>query len=130
LMYRVLDTVAVLRFLDQSRYTFEDQSCCLYIEVADTFVPENSGLVVAQFDHGRIQSVERATTSTVPMPDTVEKPISISLDIADFSSLVLGVVGFKTLYAYGLVKLSDPSALDLVHRLFQTPDRPRCVTAF
>jgi predicted acetyltransferase len=130
LMYRVLDTVAVLRFLDQSRYTFEDQSCCLYIEVADTFLPENSGLVVAQFDHGRIQSIERTTTSTVPMPDTVEKPINISLDIADFSSLVLGVVGFKTLYAYGLVKLSDPSALDRVHRLFQTPDRPRCVTAF
>jgi predicted acetyltransferase len=130
LMYRVLDTVALLRFLDQSRYTVEDQTGSLYIEVADTFLPENSGLVVAQFDHGRIQSVERATTGSASMPDTVGKPISISLDIADFSSLVLGVVGFKSLYAYGLVKLSDPSSLDRVHRLFQTPAKPRCVTAF
>ena len=63
-------------------------------------------------------------------PDLVEKRISISLDIADFSSLVLGVVGFKTLYAYGLVHISDTSEVDLVHRLFQTAARPRCVTAF
>jgi hypothetical protein len=130
LMYRVLDTVALLGYLDQSRYTFEDLTCSLYIEVADTFLPENSGLVVAQVDHGRIQSVERATADTPTTPDTVENPISISLDIADFSSLVLGVVGFKTLYAYGLARLSDPGALDHVHRLFQTPAKPRCVTAF
>jgi predicted acetyltransferase len=130
LMYRVLDTAELLRFLGQGGYTFEDQTCCLYIEVADTFVPENSGVVVAQFDHGRIQSVERATGSTVSRPDTVETPISISLDIADFSSLVLGVVGFRTLYAYGLVQISDASELDRVHRLFQTPAKPRCVTAF
>jgi predicted acetyltransferase len=131
LMYRVLDTVALLRILDQSGYTFEDQTCCLYITVADTFLPENSGLVVARFDHGHLQSVERVTTgSTVSGPDTVETPISISLDIADFSSLVLGAVGFKTLYAYGLAQLSNAGELDRVHRLFRTPARPRCVTAF
>jgi predicted acetyltransferase len=131
LMYRVLDTVALLRILDQSGYTFEDQTCCLYITVADTFLPENSGLVVAQFDRGHIQSVERVTTGgTVPVPDTVETPISISLDIAEFSSLVLGAVGFKTLYAYGLAQLSNAGELDRVHRLFQTPAKPRCVTAF
>jgi predicted acetyltransferase len=129
-MYRVLDTVALLRILDQSRYTLEDFTCCLHIEVADSFLPENSGLVVAKFDHGRIQSVERATSGSASVPEPVEEPISISLDIADFSSLVLGVVGFKTLYAYGLAKLSDPGELDRVHRLFQTPDKPRCVTAF
>jgi predicted acetyltransferase len=127
LMYRVLDTVALLRFLDQSRYAFEDDTCCLYIEVADSFLPENSGLVVARFDHGHIQSVERASAVAVSTPDSVEKRISISLDIG---SLVLGVVGFKTLYAYGLVHISDTSEVDLVHRLFQTPARPRCVTAF
>ncbi|PWT78617.1 MAG: GNAT family N-acetyltransferase [Chloroflexi bacterium] len=130
LMYRVLDTVALLRFLDQSRYAFEDLTRCLYIEVADSFLPDNSGLVVAKFDHGRIQSVERATSGSAPVPEPVEEPIRISVDIADFSSLVLGAVGFKTLYTYGLAKLSDPGELDRVHRLFQTPDKPRCVTAF
>ena len=54
----------------------------------------------------------------------------IQLDVADFSSLVLGAVGFKTLHAYGLAKLSDPEALDQVDRLFHTEARPRCVTAF
>jgi predicted acetyltransferase len=130
LMYRVLDTVTLLRLLDQSRNAFADDTCCLYIEVADSFLPENSGLVVAQFDHGHIQSVESATAGAISMPDSAGKQISISLDIADFSSLVLGVVGFETLYHYGLVHISDTREVDLVHRLFQTPARPRCVTAF
>jgi predicted acetyltransferase len=130
LMYRVLDTAGLLRCLDQSGYTFEDQTCCLYIEVTDTFLPENAGLVVAQFEHGRILAVEREVTGTTPGSGRAEKPIGISLDIADFSSLVLGVVGFKTLYAYGLAKLSDPGELDRVHRLFHTQAKPRCVTAF
>jgi hypothetical protein len=125
-MYRVLDAEMLLRMLDTGGHSFADQTCCLHLELTDSFLPANSGTLAVELENGHLRSVERAAPTLKLKPEA----IAIHLDVADFSSLVLGAVGFKTLYTYGLAKLSDPSALDQVDWLFHTEARPRCVTAF
>lgn len=126
LMYRVLDTELLLRMLDNGGHPFGDQTCRLHLELTDSFLPANSGTLMVELENGHLRSVERAAHALNVGPEA----IGIHLDVADFSSLVLGAVGFKTLYAYGLAKLSDPAALDQVDGLFHTEARPKCVTAF
>ena len=127
LMYRVLDTELLLRMLSQEGHSFGGQTCRLYLEITDSFLPDNNGTVVVELEGGHIQAVARAEPHRHSSPET---DLVIQLDVADFSSLMLGAVGFKTLYTYGLASLSDPEALDRVDRLFRTEARPRCVTAF
>ncbi|MGO8948152.1 MAG: enhanced intracellular survival protein Eis [Ktedonobacterales bacterium] len=129
LMYRVLDVAQLFRRLANGGYSFDGQTCRLQVQLTDTFFPENSGISAIWFENGEIQSVEQRRPGDVQMSN-LEKEITIQLDVSDFSSLILGAVGFKTLYRYGLAQLSDPHELDRVHRLFCTASSPRCVTAF
>jgi predicted acetyltransferase len=126
LMYRVLDTELLLRMLDSAGHSFADQTCRLHLELTDSLLPANSGTLMVELENGQLRSIERVE----PTPQLQPETIAIHLDVADFSSLVLGAVRFKTLYAYGLARLSDPAALDQVDWLFHTEARPRCVTAF
>jgi predicted acetyltransferase len=67
----------------------------------------------------------RATLNPEAQPD-----VEISLDIAEFSSLITGATTFRTLLAYGLAQISDANYADTVHQLFYTPNKPICHTAF
>jgi len=53
----------------------------------------------------------------------------MSLDVAEFSSLLMGAVDFQHLYAYNLAEISDPAAVPVVNRLFAAP-KPICLTDF
>ena len=56
--------------------------------------------------------------------------VEIQLDVADFSSLLLGVIDFKHLYTYNQAEISDPAYLDTVQNLFYSQVKPICVTDF
>ena len=117
IMYRVLDSAAAFRVL--AAHDFGGQSLRLQITVADSFFPANDGSVTVDFREGRARVVEGGAYDA-----------AIRLDVADFSSLLLGVVTFKTLYSYGLAELSDVSYLERVNRIFLSDVRPICLTAF
>lgn len=117
IMYRVVDVRRVFELLQP--VSFGGESLALRITVNDSFLPENDGSVIVRFSKGR-PDVEQATT-----PDG-----GISLDIAEFSSLLMGAADFRSLHRYGLAEVSESSLVERVTRLFATDEKPVCMTHF
>ena len=117
IMYRVIDTAGLFRLL--AEHDFGGQSCRLKLDIRDSFFPENEGSMVVHFNQGRPQ-----------VADGGEHDITIGLDVADFSSLLMGSVRFRSLAHYGLATISDPGAVETIDRLFRTERKPICTTPF
>jgi predicted acetyltransferase len=117
LMYRVIDMSGIFEAV--AGRDFQGQSCRLRINIQDTFFPQQAGSTVVHFENGRAAVVEDG-----------DYEVEMSLDISDFSSLIMGVISFKKLYEYGLVTVSDPTCLELLHRLFFVETKPICITRF
>ena len=120
IMYRVIDTAAAFRAL--ADHDFGSQTLRLAITVRDSFLPANDDVVTVHFHEGRAEVAPDGRES--------EADAAIALDVADFSSLLLGVVPFASLYRHGLATLSDPARLDSVTRLFLAAEPPICLTGF
>lgn len=117
IMYRVLDVAGLFRAL--ADHDFGGVSLTLAIDLADSFYPANQGRHVIRFADGR----------ATPLPDG-PADVTIALDVADFSSLILGVLPFSYLHAHGLATLSDHTRLAEVDRLFRAAVKPVCMTDF
>jgi len=117
LMYRVTDTR--LFFESMRLYNFNDQNCRLRLNVRDSFIKENDRSVIVHFSDGF------AVLSGSEVYD-----IEVDMDIADFSSMVVGAVRFKALLRYGLAGISDQAFADTVDKIFEMPQKPVCFTAF
>jgi predicted acetyltransferase len=117
LMYRVVDLAGLFGALAQA--DFGGQSCRLRIDLHDSFLPEQSGALVVHFAEGR--------ATVVPAGDY---DVSISLPVAECSSLLMGVLPFSRLHRYGLAEISDARAIPLLDRLFGSIEPPVCVTRF
>ncbi len=117
LMYRVIDIKKL--FLMLKNHNFADQTVKLKLSLTDSFLKKNAGSYLIQFDRGRASLFGKG-----------EFDIEICLDIAEFSSLILGVVDFKTLYKYKRAEISDIKYLDKVTKLFRVDSKPLCTTSF
>ncbi len=117
IMYRVTDVGGLFRALGAR--DFGGQTCRLKLTVRDSFLPENDGSVVVDFREGRARVVDGGGVD-----------VEVGLDIAEFSSLVMGVVPFKALYGYGLASLTDAAWLETVNRIFAVETKPMCLTDF
>lgn len=62
--------------------------------------------------------------------DAGDYDVEVCMDVAEFSSLLVGAVNFKSLYKYGLAKISDPSYVGVVDKIFAVEDKPICTTPF
>ncbi|MCA9936458.1 MAG: GNAT family N-acetyltransferase [Ardenticatenaceae bacterium] len=118
LMYRVIDMPRLFAVL--AEHDFGGQTCHVRLALTDSFMPENAGEYGLGFVNGRYH----------PLSATDQPDITISMDVAEFSSLITGAIGFKQLYHYGLADISDTAWLDTVHRLFWTENKPLCLTSF
>jgi predicted acetyltransferase len=117
LMYRVIDLPGIFERLRE--HDFGGQNCRVKMTLNDSFYPANAGSLVVHFRDGR-PSVSKEDAHDVEM----------RLEVAEFSSLLLGLVRFRSLYLYHLADLSDPGYLETLNRLFHVPDKPICLTAF
>ncbi len=118
IMFRVLNTRRVFEILKD--HSFGGQTVRLKLTVEDSFLKENDGSLVIYFADGK--PVIKAKKS----PSDVE----LKLDIAEFSSLLLGAVGLKSLVGYGMAHVSKPEYVDQLHKLFATEHKPVCTTSF
>ena len=50
--------------------------------------------------------------------------------IAEFSSMLMGLVRFEDLWTYGLADISDSGYVEVVDALFRTDRKPVCLTQF
>jgi hypothetical protein len=115
-MYRVTDTRAAIQTLAGAR--FGDERCLVAITVRDSLLPENDGACLVQFEEGRPRRVEGAGYD-----------VAFALDVADYSSLLMGVIDVTHVYRYGLAEVSDPARLETLDQLFATPAKPFCMAA-
>jgi predicted acetyltransferase len=121
IMYRVVDTRAVWTAL--AGVDFGGETLRLRLHARDTFRPDNDAPVTVAFAEGKPGVVE----------DVVEDgqhDVTLDLDIAEFSSLLMGAVDLETLYLYGLAEVSDPTWISRLTRLFATPRKPITTTPF
>lgn len=116
LMYRVIDVRGMFQTLKS--HNFQNGTCKIKISVRDNFFEENDGEIIVHFDNG------------TPHLDCKEYEVEISLDVAEFSSLVMGVVPFDRLYFYRLAEISDPRYLDTITEIFRSREKPVCTTEF
>jgi predicted acetyltransferase len=87
--------------------------------VEDSFLPENSGSTLLRFEQGRGKRLDGGKCDA-----------EICLDIADFSSLLVGTASFASLHRYHLAEISDEAYVDPVSRLFAVEQKPVCTTSF
>ena len=116
LMYRVIDIPGI--FTTLSNHSFGEESCKLKITVRDTFLKENEGSTIVNFNKGKASIGDR------------DFDVEIAMDISDFSSMIVGAVSFKSLYSYGIASISDESYLNTVNKLFLVEEKPFCITGF
>ena len=117
LMYRIIDMKRLFAILVQ--HDFNGQNIKLKIGLKDSFQPTNAGDYIVHFIDGKPTLKSKG-----------KYDVEIEIDIAEFSSLLMGCVDFKSLYNYGLAGISDLKYLDTVHRLFLADQKPVCWTQF
>lgn len=117
IMYRVLHVPMTFQALKER--SFGGQTCKLKITLGDSFLRENEGSTIVHFQEGRPLVKPRG-----------EYEAEIRMDVAEFSSLLMGVIPFKSLLSYGLAEISKEKYADAVNRLFLTEAKPICLSEF
>jgi hypothetical protein len=117
LMYRALHVPGLFNTLREHR--FGGQTCKLKVTLRDSFLKKDKGSTTVHFIQGKPAVRPRGGHE-----------VEIRMDVAEFSSLLMGVVPFKTLLAYGLAEITKPRYADTVNRLFLTETKPICLTDF
>jgi predicted acetyltransferase len=116
LMYRVVDTPALFGLLADRGWG--EGTCRVRLTIADTFLPENAGSTLVHFDKGRAAVVQRG-----------KHEVEVSLDVADFSSLLVGAVDLAGLYRLGRAQVSDPAYVAPLGRILAV-EKPICTSLF
>jgi predicted acetyltransferase len=117
LMYRVINTKGI--FEELKDHSFNGVNVAIKLAIKDSFLPQNNQELVVQFKEGKVN-----------VSDNEDYEVEISLDVSDFSSLLMGAVSFKELYLFGRASLSDPDYLTTINMLFSTQEKPRCISVF
>jgi predicted acetyltransferase len=117
LMYRVIHVPILFKALKD--HSFGGQTCRLKVTLRDSFLKENEGSTVIHFLDGKPE-----------VRPCDEYDVEIRMDVAEFSSLLMGVIPFMKLLAYRLAEISKPQYADIINRLFLAEARPVCLTDF
>jgi predicted acetyltransferase len=119
IMYRVLDVARVFSML--SAHQFGSTNYILKLSIRDSFMQNNNKSFTINFMKG---------LATFPKSQNQAVDVEVTMDIADFSSLLLGIIDFKHLLTYGLAEISDETFVDTVQKTFYSQVKPRCKTEF
>lgn len=117
IMYRVINTKGLFKELKD--HNFNDVTCTMKLTVKDTFVSDNDGSIIVKFQHGKAS-----------LSSETDFDVEVTLDIADFSSLITCSVSFKSLYKYGRALVSNKSYINKINKIFSTDEKPSCLSQF
>jgi len=119
IMYRVLN---VEKFLSSLKLKFLNifDHLTISLKIIDTFMTKNERIYNLKFEKGFLELLTEDSK-----PD-----VQIKMDIADFSSLFMGVVSFNTLYYSELVKISHPEYVNTLDTLFRNGINPITIEQF
>jgi len=125
IMYRVIDVKGIFKELQNHRFNnVTDKKIIVELEICDSFLPQNQGITRLKFHRDGFVSVLEKELND----ENVD--VKISMDISDFSSMLMGSVDFRTLIKFGLATISDESYTPGVNNLFRAESKPICTTLF
>ncbi len=118
IMYRIINAEKLFQKL--KNHNFGDQTLTLKMNIDDDFFPPNSRSLIIAFKNGMPEVKSNSTSFDV----------ETSINVSNFSSLIMGAVPFKKLHNYGLVTISDENFIDDVNKLFQCETPPITLEQF
>ena len=119
IMYRVLNVEKFLASL-KSNFLNISNHITVSFKINDSFLTKNEKEYHVQFEKGFLES----------LPEDSKTDVQIEIDIADFSSLIMGTVNFSTLYYSELVKISQPKFISTLDALFRNGISPITIEQF
>jgi predicted acetyltransferase len=117
IMYRVISTKGL--FKDLKSHNFNDVTCKLKLTIVDDFIDDTNESLIINFQEGMASISNKS-----------DYEVEITLNIADFSSLITCSVSFKSLLKYGKAHISNKNYINKVNKLFSTDEKPICLTQF
>jgi len=117
IMYRAINIEGIFNLLKY--HNTGNQNCIIKFNIRDGFFKENDGSIIIHFKNG---------TPSIKINGGYD--VEVSMDVSDFSSLVMGVINLKSLHRYGLVEISDNNYIEIVNAVLQAEERPMCITGF
>ncbi|MDM5250959.1 GNAT family N-acetyltransferase [Lysinibacillus sp. G4S2] len=117
LMYRIINVKGF--FEELKTRNFNGQTVTFKLTVFDSLLIENNQQIVIEVINGEMKIFECDNYA-----------VEMMIDIAELSSLVMGVVTVQELFMLSKVKISDEQYLHVLHQFFFVFDKPRCITAF
>jgi len=117
MMYRVTNTSRMFEVLKD--HNFGTQSLKLKVTIFDSFLPENDGSTIIHFKEGKPIVVS-----------SDEFDVEIKLRVAEFSSLIMGVISFRKLFRYDLAEISNPDYIEIVNQIFRVEEPPITIEPF
>ncbi|MFT6938345.1 MAG: putative acetyltransferase [Saprospiraceae bacterium] len=115
--YRVINIPKIFDTLQERN--FADANLTLKITIEDSFYPNNEGSTIVKFIDG--------TPSILQNDDDFD--VEITMDISEFSAMIMGSVGFKKLYDYGFAQVSDKMYVLTINKIFIS-QKPICISRF
>ena len=117
LMYRIINVKGF--FEELKTHNFNNQTLTFKLTVEDSLLPENNQQIVMKTVDGNMTIV-----------DNHKCDVEMIIDIAELSSLAMGVVTVQELFMLSKVKISNEQYIQKLHQLFYVYDKPMCITAF
>ncbi|WP_369436398.1 GNAT family N-acetyltransferase [Lysinibacillus fusiformis] len=117
LMYRIINVIGF--FHELKTHNFNGSSLTFKLTVKDSLLTENNLSILIQAVDGHIEIL-----------DAGNYDVEMVIDIAELSSLVMGIVTMKELFMLGKVIVSNEQFIEVLNQFFFVYEKPICVTSF
>lgn len=117
MMYRVINVKRMFELLDDK--CFGDCELKVKLSVKDDLIKENNDTLILHFLGGKVTVVPNG-----------EYEVEVSLDIDNFSSMLMGAVNFSRLYSLDLIEIDKEDYIEKISRIFALNAKPMCTSTF
>ncbi len=118
IMYRIINPIKFFNSLKGKNFNV-NKPITISFEISDLFMNNSKYKFTVTFDVNGHKIIKQNT-----------KSCRISMDIAEFSSMIVGAIDLKTLYKYGLAVINDTSKMNELNNIFKIAEKPLCLTDF
>lgn len=117
LMYRIIN---VKGFFDELiTRNFNGVTLTFKLNVMDSLLAKNNQQLIVE-----------AVNGTIKMKESDSYDVEVTIDVAELSSLIMGVVTVQELFMLSRILISDIQYLQALQQFFYVFEKPTCISAF
>ncbi len=117
LMYRIINVKGF--FEELTAHHFNGVTLTFKLTVSDSLLAENNQQLIIEVVEGTMNIIESG-----------HYDVEVVVDVAELSSLVMGVITVQELYMLQQIKISQEQYLQALQQFFFVFEKPKCMTAF